>query len=398
MVPGLSTGPARTALIAGGGIGGFASAIALAQQGWNVQVFEKAPALTEVGAGLQLSPNATRCLSRWGLLPAIAAGAFAPEAAVMRDGLTGHEIFRLPLGAAAKTRWGAPYLQIHRADLLDALVKAAQATGVTCHLDHAVTALKNTTDGVVLRTETGEWRGDLALSAVGIHGIELEGMARRSQPQFSGETAWRALIAADRVPAGNLAPDATVWAGPGQHAVTYYLRGGTLINLVAVIERRDWADEGWSVLGDPGVLRGAFDGWAQPVSTILEHVEHCHYWGLFDRPPMDGWVAGHVALIGDAAHPMLPFMAQGASQAIEDAASLARHLADTDIAPALQAWQTERRPRTARVQALSRKNAKRFHAAPGLRQGLARLPLHLARLSPGLAALPLNWLYGHDAT
>jgi len=388
------------ALIAGGGIAGIGAAVALTRAGWQVTVFEKAEALREVGAGLQLSPNATRVLAHWGLLDAVQAHAVAPEAAVIRDGQSGEEFFRLPLGAAAVRRWGAPYLQVHRADLLDTLVQAARAAGVTIHLAREVTALATRGDQASLVTADGaEQRADLALAALGIHGMDLEGIARRTKPRFTGETAWRATIPADAVPPGTLPPEATVWAGPGKHAVTYQLRGGRLINLVAACERRDWTAEGWRQPGDPDRMRARYKGWAAPVVSVMDAVEECFLWGLFDRPPMQSWVAGRTALIGDAAHPMLPFMAQGASQALEDAAALVRHLGAAKVPDALRAWQDERRPRAARVQTLARDNAARFHRRPGLARLLTRTPMRLAsRISPGLAAWPVDWLYGHDAT
>jgi salicylate hydroxylase len=211
-------------------------------------------------------------------------------------------------------------------------------------------------------------------------------------PRFTGQVAWRATVPADRLPDGLVPPVAAVFCGPGRHAITYRLRGGALVNLVAVEERTAWADEDWRQPGDPAELAHAFRGWAPQVTGVIAAVDACHLWGLFDRDPLPKWVDGRVALMGDAAHPMLPFMAQGAAQAIEDAAALARHVADGATTVALAAYQTERRPRTAAIQAASRANARLYHL-----HGAAALKLAVLRLRPSLMRDRLDRVYGHDA-
>jgi salicylate hydroxylase len=211
-------------------------------------------------------------------------------------------------------------------------------------------------------------------------------------PRFTGQVAWRATVPADHLPGGLVPPVAAVFCGPGRHAITYRLRGGSLVNLVAVEERTAWAEEDWRQPGDPAELARAFRGWASQVTGVIAAVKECHLWGLFDRDPLPRWVDGRVALLGDAAHPMLPFMAQGAAQAIEDAAALARHVADGATPAALAAYQAERLPRTAALQAASRANARLYHL-----HGAAALKLAVLRLRPSLMRDRLDRVYAHDA-
>lgn len=389
------------AAIAGGGIAGMAAALALAREGWRVTVCEAAPVPAEVGAGLQMSPNATRVLRWLGVLDAVAAVAFRPRAAVMRDGRSGARIYRVRLGAAAEARWGAPYLHVHRADLLAALTGAARAAGVDIRGSARVAGYALRPEGPALKLDGGETvAGDLVIGADGIRSVLRDQLDGPEEPDFTGQVAWRGTIPAARLPDGLVAPDATVWAGPGAHLVTYYLRRGSLVNFVAVEERGAWTAEGWSAPGDPERLRRRFAGWHRDVTGLLDHVEETFLWGLFGRPEQIRWVDGPVALIGDAAHPMLPFMAQGAGMALEDVAVLVRELqAGDNLAEALLAHEERRWPRVARVQRTSVANGRFFHKRSGIaRLGHWGLVSTVSRLAPSLAAAQLDWLYGHDAT
>jgi salicylate hydroxylase len=389
------------ALIAGGGIAGMAAALALAREGWQVTVCEDSPAPAEVGAGLQMSPNATRVLRWLGVLEAVAAQAFCPRAAEMRDGRSGARIYRAVLDAAAEARWGAPYLHVHRADLLAVLTGAAQAAGADIRGGARVESYVLRPEGPVLKLAGGEiLTGNLVIGADGIRSALRTRLNGPEEPEFTGQIAWRGTIPADRLPDGLVAPDATVWAGPGRHLVSYYLRGGSLVNFVAVEERSVWTAEGWSAPGDPDELRRVFAGWHKDVTGLLDHVEETFLWGLFGRPEQVRWVDGPVVLIGDAAHPMLPFMAQGAAMALEDVAVLVPGLrADGDLADALLAYEERRWPRVARVQQRSLANGRFFHKRSGIaRLGNWGLVAAVSRLAPGLAAAQLDWLYGHDAT
>jgi len=389
------------ALIAGGGIAGMAAALALAREGCPVTVCEQAAAPAEVGAGLQMSPNATKVLRMLGVFDAVAARAFRPVTAVMRDGCSGRLIYRVALGAMSVARWGAPYLHVHRVDLLEALTIAARLAGADIRGGTRVEGYACHPEGPVLKLAGGEiLAGDLVIGADGIRSALRSQLNGPEAPEFTGQIAWRGTIPAGQLPAGLVAPNVTVWAGPGRHLVTYCLRGGSLVNFVAVEERQEWTDEGWSAPGDPADLRRAFTGWHRDVTALLDHVGETFLWGLFGRPEQVRWVDGPMVLIGDAAHPMLPFMAQGAAMALEDVAVLVCKLrAGGDVSAALRAYEECRWPRVARVQQKSVENGKLFHRRPGLaRQGHWGLVSAVTRLAPGLAAGQLDWLYGHDAT
>ncbi|MFQ5565552.1 MAG: FAD-dependent monooxygenase, partial [Paracoccaceae bacterium] len=301
----------------------------------------------------------------------------------------------------AEARWGAPYLHVHRADLLAALTGAARAAGVDIRGSARVTGYALRPEGPALKLDGGETvAGDLVIGADGIRSVLRDQLDGPEEPDFTGQVAWRGTIPAARLPDGLVAPDATVWAGPGAHLVTYYLRRGSLVNFVAVEERGAWTAEGWSAPGDPERLRRRFAGWHRDVTGLLDHVEETFLWGLFGRPEQIRWVDGPVALIGDAAHPMLPFMAQGAGMALEDVAVLVRELqAGDNLAEALLAHEERRWPRVARVQRTSVANGRFFHKRSGIaRLGHWGLVSTVSRLAPSLAAAQLDWLYGHDAT
>ncbi|HSF94683.1 MAG TPA: FAD-dependent monooxygenase [Thermohalobaculum sp.] len=391
----------KRATIAGGGIAGMAAALGLARAGWQVTVCEEAAVISEVGAGLQTSPNAAKVLRWLGVLDPVAATGFRPKVAEMRDGRTGARIFSAPLGDRAEARWGAPYLHLHRADLLDALTVAAQAAGAELRTGEKATGYVLRPEGPALKLESGPaLEADLLIGADGIRSVIRAQVNGPEAPEFSGQVAWRGTIRADRLPAGLVAPNATVWGGTGRHLVTYYLRGGKLVNFVAVVERGAWTAEGWSTQGDPDELRQSFQGWHPDVTRLLEHVDSTFLWGLFGRPEQVRWADGPVALIGDAAHPMLPFMGQGAAMALEDVAVLVHALQGHDsVADAVLAYEQHRWPRVTRVQHRSRENGRFFHRRGG--GGLTanwQLVSAVSALMPGFAARQLDWLYGHDAT
>lgn len=391
----------RRALVAGGGIGGLAAALGLARAGWDVTVFERADGFREVGAGLQMSPNACRVLRWLGIEDAVAGRAFRPAAAHMRDGQSGASIYRIDLGDTAERRWGAPYLHVHRADLHAVLLEAAMAAGAHLVTGAEVAGYGHRQEGVRLRlADDTIHTGDLVIGADGIRSALRAVLNGPEDAEFGGQMAWRGTVPTASLPAGLVEPEATVWAGPGRHLVTYYLRGGELVNFVAVEEHSDWVQEGWSVPGDPARLRAGFAGWHGDVVRLLEAVEAPFLWGLFVRREQVRWCDGRVALLGDAAHAMLPFMAQGAAMALEDVACLLRALgAEEDVAAALRTYEDERFPRVTRVQAQSRSNGMLFHKRTALGRLLSWTPIAAAAwLAPGLAAAQLDWLYGHDAT
>ncbi len=391
----------RKALIAGGGIAGMAAALALAREGWTVTLCEAAPAPGEVGAGLQISPNAAKVLRWLGVLDRVSAGASVPEAAELRDGLTGARVYRAALGKAAEARWGAPYLHVHRADLLAALTDAAHEAGAEIRGGARVDSYVIRPEGPALKLEDGSsLGGDLVIGADGIRSSLRAQINGAEAPDFTGQVAWRGTIPADRLPDGLVERNATVWAGPGRHLVTYYLRGGKAVNFVAVEERAGWVEEGWSAEGNAEDIRAAFAGWHERVTGLVERIDDCFLWGLFTRPEQVRWVDGPVVLIGDSAHPMLPFMAQGAAMALEDVAVLVRELqSGQPLAEATLAHESRRWPRVARVQARSLSNSRLFHQLPGLRRRLRWGAMSaLTNIAPGVAAGQLDWLYDFDAT
>jgi salicylate hydroxylase len=379
--------------IVGAGIGGLTAALAARVRlgdACEVVVLERAERLEEAGAGLQLSPNATRALHRLGMAEALAAVGSAPKAIEVRTATGAHLLHRTELGPAAVERWGGPYLHVHRADLQQALLRALHDIGgVDVRTGCPVGAIGRDERGVAILLETGDVvAADVAVGADGLRSAVRSALHGHGRPRFTGQAAWRALVPAEKLPPG-LAAKPTVWTGAGRHIVHYPLRGGTLINFVAVSAARDPGLESWAQRGDPVALAVAFGGWPSPVPELIAAAETVWRWPIYDRAPLNGWSLGRVTLLGDAAHPMPPYMAQGAAQAIEDAFALAAHLeSGGEALPlALKAYEAERLPRTARVQAASRRNALAFHL-PAL---LARPAFHWAEKS---GAADLDWLYG----
>jgi salicylate hydroxylase len=382
------------AVVVGAGIGGLAAALALSQRGVEVTVLERSPVFGEVGAGLQLSPNAGHVLRALGVLEAARDAAFAPEAASIRDGRSGAVRMRQPLGTLAEARWGAPYLNLHRADLHGFLLSAAKKAGVVVQGGVRVLSYERHGGAAVIVAELGRTRrADLLVAADGVRSAVRARMLGAEEPRYTGFAAWRAVVPAAALPSP-LPPEAVSWIGRDRHLVTYYLRGNTLLNLVAVTRRAAWTEEGWSVPGDPDELRTAFGGWHPSVSSALSAVREAYLWGLFDRPSAPKWTDGPACLLGDAGHPMLPFMAQGAAMAIEDAWVLAAEVArGGPVAAALARYEARRRPRTTAVQAQAGANASLFHG-----RGLAPLKLAAARALPGLARARMDAVYGVDVT
>jgi salicylate hydroxylase len=318
----------RAIAVVGGGIAGLAAALALARRGARVEVFEQAPALGEVGAGLQVSPNGVAVLEALGLGETVAALASRPEAVELVDHRRGRLVARLPLGRTIELRHGRPFWQLHRADLLAALAAAAAAAGVELRLGTAVAAVEAGGGGAArLRLADGATaEAALVVAADGVRS-GLRAALDPAPARFAGHVAWRGLVPAGRLPADLARPAARVTIGPGRHLVSYPLRGGLLVNVVAIERRTAWAEEGWSTPGDPAALRRAFAGWGGPAGALLAEIETCWLWGLFDHAPLARWSDGRrLVLVGDACHPMLPFLAQGATMALEDAWVLAAAL------------------------------------------------------------------------
>jgi len=351
--------------IIGGGIGGLTSALCLARCGYRVHVLEQASAIVEAGAGIQLSPNATKVLLQLGLGDALAAVCVQPEATHIRNWRSGRQISQTPLGEAAQTRYGAPYYHAHRGDLIKLLADAATSEpNIDIHLGLRIEDFVQNVDHVALTARGQTERFDIMVGADGIHSVVRAKLWGEQQPDFTGNMAWRMLVPIDGLPKEMVVPKTTVWWGPGKHFVHYLVSGGRYMNCVCVVETNTWHAESWTESGSVGELRADFGGWHEDIQTLLTQADESTLfkWGLFDRPPMDRWSQGRVTLLGDACHPTLPFMAQGAAMAIEDAVILANCLTgQTDVARALQRYAELRRSRTARIQRGSRRNARVFH-------------------------------------
>lgn len=361
----------RNIAVAGAGIGGLTTALALAARGYRVSVFEQAARLEEAGAGIQLSPNATRILRELGVEALLKPSVVVPEALVVRSGATGRRIVRMPLGAAAEKRHGAPYWMVHRGDLHAALVSAAAS-----HPDINITSGAKVEDyaihrhGLTVQVRRGidfaEEHGIALIGADGLWSTLRARVGNRDVPRFRQRTAWRSTIAAADVPPVFREPSVQLWLGRNAHLVHYPVGGGETINVVAIA--RDFREQpGWSGEGARSDLMAGFSGrtWSRHARDLLKLPAQWQTWSLYDLPALSQWGEGPVTLVGDAAHPMLPFLAQGAGMAIEDAAVLARYLAQSpgDIPAALRTYEEARRARTAKVQAASRRNGAIYHQA-----------------------------------
>ena len=382
-------------LIIGAGIGGLTLAHALIQRGKNVRVLESAPALETVGAGIQISPNAVKVLRALGLEKAVTANAFQPRAIEARMGRSGRSIFEIPLALEAEKRWGASYLHIYRADYITALSETLPVG--TIELNARVKSYQHTENDVSVSLADGrKLTAPYLIGADGIRSVMRAQMLGPDAPQFTGNMAWRAVVPAERL--GELVPNPTAcaWFGPNRHAVTYRLGAqGQLVNFVGVVEQESWQEEGWSLQGDKAEALRDFEDWHPVICNLLENADELHRWALFDRAPLEKWVEGRAALMGDAAHPMLPFLAQGAAMAVEDAWVLAEVIAS---GLDLSAYQKLRRSRTSKVQSASRANMGLFHKTSLPAQLLTYGPMWAAgKLVPSLVHRRMDWLYGYDA-
>lgn len=386
--------------IAGAGIGGLTAALALRNSGFRPELFERSSFENEAGLGLQLSPNAVKVLYALGLRQGLEASGFQPQAVRFRGYRSGTLIAYRPLGLFSADRYGAPYFHVRRETLHRLLREQVEARGIPLHAGAGITDLDQHDDQVRLQTEQGEVLADLAVGADGIHSTVRSILHGDTPTRFTGMVAYRALVRADALPDGLVEPVATVWLGPGAHLVHYYVDEGSHINLVAVVETDDWQEESWQQPAAREELLAAFKDWHPRVRVLLESAGDCHKWALLDRPVLDPWGKGRVTLLGDACHPMLPFLAQGAAMAIEDGWVLSRLLEHGDEeAPqqALKQYEQLRRLRTSRVQEASRSQGEMFHLRSYWGQIGRNLKLGMGcRLLPEIAMAQFDWLHGHD--
>ena len=390
-------------LIAGAGIGGLSAALALAQAGVETTLLEQAELFEEAGAGLQISPNASRILRQLGVLHLLQ-GALEPQQLVIRRARDGKQTVALPMGAQALQRWGAPHLVVHRADLQRALLEAVALAGprITVLANAALTDFNDDASGVgaAYRCNGREISGwfDGLIGADGLNSLVRGRFEPAGPPQYSNRTAWRALVEADQAPRFATQAATNLWLGRDAHLVHYPLRGGDLVNVVAIVGD-SWRTPGrgdfWSQEGDKTALMRRFSAWDHKAQDLLAAARRYRRWPLFDRPPLRHFSQGRIALLGDAAHPMLPFLAQGSAQAIEDAAALgAAFVRGGEAEQALLAYGAARAGRTARVQRQSRLQGHIYHLSGAA--AFAR-DLALASLGPDRLAARYDWLYGFPA-
>ena len=391
------TRPLRMSIV-GAGLGGLVAAIAARRAGMEATIYEQAPAFGGVGAGIQVGPNAVKVLRALGLESGLQAFGAMPEHHVGRNWKSGRILFKSATRVACLERFGAPYYQVQRSDLhahlKAALPPEAIRPGLRC------VGVESTPAAARLRFADGsEIESDVVVGADGIHSTVRDCLLGPRKPRFTGVICWRGQVEADRLPAGLIPPDSLNWMGPGGCIVHYYVRPGRLINWIAHRTTDIWAEESWSVEGDKREMLAAFEGWHESLRILLGATERIYKWAILDREPLPGWSKGRITLLGDAAHPMLPFLAQGGAMAMEDGYVLAQALRSgaADVPAALLRYEGLRKDRTTRVQLGSRARAdvcQVISPLAQLRRDAGYLFNQLFR--PGAAVQRADWIYSYD--
>ena len=351
-------------IIVGAGIGGLVSALCLDAKGHKVKIYEQAEILSELGAGIQLSPNATKVLNYLGLFKDLEPYIFEPNSFQFLNFSTGKVITERKLGEAIKKDFNSPNYDIHRADLQRVLLNKIKVKNIDIHSNMKVTNVGNNKNSAFIEVDGKKIQADLVIGADGIHSKVSDSLFGKKEIIYTGNVAWRMLIPVEILPENLILPDTTVWLGPNKHFVTYHVNGGKNLNCVCLVEQDGWFNESWSEKGEIGELKRAYKGWNRTIETLLQHADPntLYKWALHDRLPMKQWSKGRIVVLGDAAHPMLPFLAQGAAMAIEDGAVLANCIDNFDeVEEALKYFEKIRKPRTSYVQSAARRNAKVLH-------------------------------------
>lgn len=383
-------------VIAGGGIGGMAAVLACAQHDLPVQLLERTAQFAEVGAGIQIGPNVTRILQAWGLGAALAQVAAFPKQLQARDAQTGQVLGNLPLNERAQALYGAPYATLHRADLHGLLHRAAQGMGVDIRMGQSLVDWRATQDGLEVHTDCGQaLEASALIGADGVWSAVHQQLLHDEPPRFTGHLAYRALVSQAELPAHLRSDQVTVWMGPRLHVVHYPVRSGQWLNVVAIVHgtQPDHA-QNWDHAGHAQALMTAMGAVGHDLHERLASVPAWRQWAVHDRAPLSAasqMAQGRVALLGDAAHPMRPYLAQGAGMALEDAQVLAQCLSagDASVSAQLQAYAAQRWARNARVQARAIRNGRIFHA-----QGAVALGRNLSMRFLGERLMDVPWLYG----
>jgi len=382
-------------IVVGGGIGGLTAALALRQAGFEVDVYEQAPELTQIGGGINMGPNAVRILRRLGLAAGLDREGVRPLFTHQRRWQDGRTLQRARLNPLCEELYGAPHITIHRADLLDVIASGFPAERI--HLGHRLVGVEDKGDRIEARFENGaRITADILIGADGINSSVRAALFGEEAPVFAGCVAYRGLVPTERLTDLGLDTGNQSWVGPGAHLVHYPVSRGRLLNFVGWTEHDEWNREDWTDRATPARALAAFAGWHPQIRQIVSAADTCFIWALFDREPLPCWSVGRITLLGDACHPMYPFMGQGAAQAIEDGAALAACLVIggiADPAESLRRYEQLRLPRVTRLQDMSRANKTRFH----LRDG----PAQEARDAEWARAADrapdaLRWLYDYD--
>jgi 2-polyprenyl-6-methoxyphenol hydroxylase-like FAD-dependent oxidoreductase len=391
----MTSAPLKVAVV-GAGIGGLTAALSLRRAGFVVEVYEQAPELTEVGGGINMGPNATRILRRLGLAEGLDREGVRPIGSHQRRWQDGRTLQRAALNPLCEELFGAPHMTLHRADLLAVIASGFPAEHV--HLGHRLVGLADCGDHTEAWFENGaRISADILVGADGIHSAVRAKLFGEEAPRFAGCVAYRGLVPVERIADLGLEIGSQSWVGPGAHFVHYFVSRGQLLNFVGWTEHDRWNREDWTDRATIERALAAFEGWHPQVRRIIGAAETCFIWALFDREPLSCWSVGHTTLLGDACHPMYPFMGQGAAQAIEDGATLAACLAAgaADPAEALRHYERLRLPRVTRLQEMSRANKTRFHMPDGPGQEARDAEwVKAADRSPDA----LRWLYDYDAS
>lgn len=389
-------------LIAGAGIAGLTTALALLRRGIDVDVHEQATELRQIGAGVQIGPNGSRVLIDLGLQDALEPVVCEAAGKEVRLWDSGRSWSLFDLGQDCLARFGAPYWMVHRADLHEVLLGAVRGLKPDAvHLGAAVSGFHVEADRVALAFADGsrsEWANAL-IGADGVHSATRRAMGVLDRPRFTGIMAWRGLAPAAALPDDMRRPVGTNWVGPGRHVITYPLRDGALFNFVGIVEGRDWPVESWNEPGTTAECLADFEGWHPHVRAMIGAVDVPYKWALLGREPMSTWTAGPVCLVGDACHPTLPFLAQGANMAIEDGLVLARCIAASEpgeLSSALSRFERTRVDRTAAIVRGSSETAKRFHN-PVLADPAGAVEYVAREWEPERVKTRYDWLYDYDA-
>lgn len=387
--------------IAGAGIGGLTLALSLLKSGYRVDVYEQASQLLELGAGVQMAPNGTRILRHLELEQALLAkGAVQAAAKEVRLWSTGESWPLFDLGEDSLRRFGAPYWLIHRGDLHRVLLDAVLEHAPNCvHTSHRVSGFDQSEHGIALQfTDGATAHADLLVGADGVHSVIRHALFKDQKPEFTGIMAWRCMASMDALPQSLRRNVGTNWIGPGGHCITYPLRGETLMNFVGLVERSDWVKESWTEAGTTEECQADFVNWNPLIHDIIQQGSTPYRWALLQRSPLQGWISGRVTLLGDACHPTLPFLAQGAIMALEDAIVLSRCLdkAGEDHVSAFVRYEELRMPRTSAIVEGSRANTKRFHN-PVLAEHAAAVRYIETEWQPDNVRQRYDWLFEYDA-